>query len=262
MRARFNWSSGASITRLSSGGADPPLRHGCSLRIRRGIAEPNPRCRRRRAESSLSGRTGDTSPVDSATALGDRLTWMTSRAPETSSSPRSPLSPMRCCRGTRSRRPCVRWSRQQSRRWTAATRPGSSWSTVERCARVAHTGDAVVDLDRFQETLAEGPCLDAATSAAEVYVSDLSDDDALPEVRGRRDRRRHPHRARVPAQLRRHARSAQPVCAAPERVRRHRSCEGDDPRCARRRRDRGPPRVEPTFSLRTSTCRPPWSPAS
>ena len=42
---------------------------------------------------------------------------------------------------------------------------------------VAYTSDAVVDLDRLQDTLGEGPCLDAAKSAAVVYVSDLSEDE-------------------------------------------------------------------------------------
>ena len=45
---------------------------------------------------------------------------------------------------------------------------------------VAHKGDTVVDLDRLQETLGEGPCLDAATSQLELYVSDLSDDQRYP----------------------------------------------------------------------------------
>ena len=42
---------------------------------------------------------------------------------------------------------------------------------------VAHTDDAVVDLDRLQDELGEGPCLDAATSGVVVYVGDLSEDD-------------------------------------------------------------------------------------
>ncbi len=45
---------------------------------------------------------------------------------------------------------------------------------------VAHTSDAVVDLDRLQDTLGEGPSLDAAKSAAVVYVSDLSEDERYP----------------------------------------------------------------------------------
>lgn len=45
---------------------------------------------------------------------------------------------------------------------------------------VAHTSDAVVELDRVQEALGEGPCLDAAESAAVVYVTDLSEDDRYP----------------------------------------------------------------------------------
>jgi GAF domain-containing protein len=48
---------------------------------------------------------------------------------------------------------------------------------------VAYTSDAVVELDRFQDTLDEGPCLDAASSAAVVYVSDLSEDDRYPGFR-------------------------------------------------------------------------------
>lgn len=48
---------------------------------------------------------------------------------------------------------------------------------------VAYTSDAVVELDRFQDTLDEGPCLDAASSAAVVYVSDLSEDDRYPRFR-------------------------------------------------------------------------------
>jgi GAF domain-containing protein len=45
---------------------------------------------------------------------------------------------------------------------------------------VASTSDAVVDLDRLQDMLGEGPCLDAATSAGVVYVSDLSEDGRYP----------------------------------------------------------------------------------
>jgi AmiR/NasT family two-component response regulator len=41
---------------------------------------------------------------------------------------------------------------------------------------VASTDPEVVDLDRLQESLGEGPCLDAATSGAVVYVGDLSED--------------------------------------------------------------------------------------
>ncbi len=48
---------------------------------------------------------------------------------------------------------------------------------------VAYTSDAVVELDQFQDTLDEGPCLDAASSAAVVYVSDLSEDDRYPRFR-------------------------------------------------------------------------------
>ena len=44
---------------------------------------------------------------------------------------------------------------------------------------VAFTSDAVVELDRLQDTLG-GPCLDAASSGAVVYVSDLSEDDRYP----------------------------------------------------------------------------------
>jgi GAF domain-containing protein len=42
---------------------------------------------------------------------------------------------------------------------------------------VASTDAGVVELDRVQERLGEGPCLDAARSAGVVYVADLSDDD-------------------------------------------------------------------------------------
>lgn len=45
---------------------------------------------------------------------------------------------------------------------------------------VAHTGDGVIDLDRVQEELGQGPCLDAATSGAEVYVDDLSENTRYP----------------------------------------------------------------------------------
>jgi hypothetical protein len=47
---------------------------------------------------------------------------------------------------------------------------------------VAFTSDAVVELDRLQDTLG-GPCLDAAPSGAVVYVSDLSEDDRYPGFR-------------------------------------------------------------------------------
>ena len=47
---------------------------------------------------------------------------------------------------------------------------------------VAYTSDAVVELDRLQDTLG-GPCLDAASSGAVVYVSDLSEDDRYPGFR-------------------------------------------------------------------------------
>lgn len=40
---------------------------------------------------------------------------------------------------------------------------------------VASSDSRVVDLDGVQERLAEGPCLDAATSAAVIYVGDLSE---------------------------------------------------------------------------------------
>ena len=48
---------------------------------------------------------------------------------------------------------------------------------------VAYTSEAVVELDRLQDTLGEGPCLDAASTAAVVYVSDLSEDDRYPGFR-------------------------------------------------------------------------------
>lgn len=45
---------------------------------------------------------------------------------------------------------------------------------------MAATSDAVVELDGAQGALGEGPCLDAASSAAVVYVSDLSEDARYP----------------------------------------------------------------------------------
>jgi GAF domain-containing protein len=48
---------------------------------------------------------------------------------------------------------------------------------------VAYTSDAVVELDTLQDALGEGPCLDAASSAAVVYVTDLSEDERYPEFR-------------------------------------------------------------------------------
>jgi len=48
---------------------------------------------------------------------------------------------------------------------------------------VAYTSEAVVELDRLQDTLGEGPCLDAASTAAVVYVSDLSEDERYPGFR-------------------------------------------------------------------------------
>ena len=48
---------------------------------------------------------------------------------------------------------------------------------------VAFTSEAVVELDRLQETLGEGPCLDAASTNAVVYVSDLSEDERYPGFR-------------------------------------------------------------------------------
>ncbi len=49
---------------------------------------------------------------------------------------------------------------------------------------VAHTDESVIDLDRLQEVFGEGPCLDAATSAAVIYVEDLSEDDRYPRFGG------------------------------------------------------------------------------
>lgn len=49
---------------------------------------------------------------------------------------------------------------------------------------VAHTGDAVIGLDRLQDELGEGPCLDAAASAAVVYVGDLLEDTRYPRFAG------------------------------------------------------------------------------
>ncbi len=45
---------------------------------------------------------------------------------------------------------------------------------------VAHTGEAVIGLDRLQDELAEGPCLDAAASASVVYIGDLLEDTRYP----------------------------------------------------------------------------------
>jgi GAF domain-containing protein len=49
---------------------------------------------------------------------------------------------------------------------------------------VAHCGDAVIGLDRVQDELGEGPCLDAAASAAVVYVGDLLEDTRYPRFAG------------------------------------------------------------------------------
>ena len=48
---------------------------------------------------------------------------------------------------------------------------------------MAATGDAVVELDGAPGALGEGPCLDAASFAAVVYVSDLSEDARYPAFR-------------------------------------------------------------------------------
>lgn len=45
---------------------------------------------------------------------------------------------------------------------------------------MASTSNKVVELDRVQDTLGEGPCLDAASSGSVVYVSDLSEDARYP----------------------------------------------------------------------------------
>jgi GAF domain-containing protein len=45
---------------------------------------------------------------------------------------------------------------------------------------VSHTDAAVLDIDRLQQEAGQGPCMDALTSRAAVYVGDLVGDDRYP----------------------------------------------------------------------------------